>query len=73
MEELEATKLIMRNKLLEIANSLSTKRSDMRAEVFKPSHILPTYTVEQAGLIELEEVRSSRLAHMWLNWTYNCI
>lgn len=55
-EEVEAAKRVMRNKLFEIANSLSTKRTNLRAEVFKPSHILPKYSVEQAGMIELEEV-----------------
>lgn len=60
-EETEATKRVMRNKLLEIATSLSTLRGDMRGAVFKPSHILPRYTVEQAGMIELEEVCSCEM------------
>ena len=57
-EEAEAAKRAMRDKIFEIANNLSTKRNNIRAGVFKPSHILPTYSVEQAGIIELEEVRS---------------
>lgn len=49
----------MREKIFEIANNLSMKRDNIRAGVFKPSHTLPTYSVEQAGIIELEEVRIS--------------
>lgn len=56
--EREQRKAEMRSTLLEIAKTLST-RQDRGEAVFKPSHILPTYTVEQAGLIELEEVGSA--------------
>jgi hypothetical protein len=60
--DIEAAKRAMRNKLFDIANSLSARRTDAREAVFKPSHNLPKYTVEQAGLIELEEVCSLAIA-----------
>lgn len=47
----------MRTTLMQIARDLSFKQEQARS-VFKPSHILPTCTVEQAGLMELEQVRS---------------
>lgn len=49
----------MKAKLLNIAADIrvSGDRQQAAAEVFRPSHILPTYTVEQAGMIELREVR----------------
>lgn len=48
----------MRGTLFQIARDLSSKQQKAKA-VFKPSHILPTITVEEAGLLELEEVCSS--------------
>ena len=46
----------MRSTLMEIAKTLSSKQDQAKA-VFKPSHIMPTFSVEQAGLMELEQVR----------------
>jgi hypothetical protein len=69
-EEIEAAKHAMRNKLFDIANSLSARRTDARAEVFKPSHNLAKYTVEQAGLIELEEVCSCMVIVTLARWRF---
>ena len=61
-ETLQARKA-MQEKLLSIAAGMSTtaKRQQLAADVFKSSHILPTMTIEQAGLIELQQVRCCRM------------
>eukprot|EP00892_Ulva_mutabilis_P006743 jgi/Ulvmu1/4440/UM002_0165.1 len=46
----------MKSTLMQIAKNLSS-RQDRGVAVFKPSHNLPTVTVEQAGLMELEQMR----------------
>ena len=57
--ETAAAKAAMRQKLLGIAADISTagRRQQMAADVFKPSHTLPTISVEQAGALELQQVR----------------
>ena len=60
--EIQQAKEAMRIKLLSIAGDMSTaKRQQLADGVFKPSYNMPTYTVEQAGIIELREVRSWHL------------
>jgi hypothetical protein len=58
-QETQKAREAMQKKLLDIAGEMSagSKRQQLGKDVFKPSHILPTYTVEQAGIIELAEVR----------------
>ena len=50
----------MKAKLLAIAGDMSaaSKRKQLAEDVFKPSYILPTISVEQQGMIELREVPS---------------
>jgi hypothetical protein len=61
-QETQKAREAMQKKLLDIAGEMSVgaKRQQLGQDVFKPSHILPTYTVEQAGIIELAEVRCCR-------------
>ena len=62
-EETEKARAAMRAKLLDIAGGLSSARDRQQIArgVFKPGHILPTMSVEQAGIIELREVRIPRV------------
>ena len=62
-EETEKARAAMRAKLLDIAGGLSSARDrqQIARDVFKPGHILPTMSVEQAGIIELREVRIPRV------------
>lgn len=62
-EELEAVsraREAMRARLLQIFGDLqgsAAKRQQLAADVFRPGHILPTISVEQAGMIELREAQ----------------
>ena len=40
-----------------VAGGATRSAEQIRSEVFRPSHILPTMTVEQAGEIEYAEMR----------------
>ncbi|KAF8069647.1 TAP46 [Scenedesmus sp. PABB004] len=42
--------------------TLGEQRATLRQQVFRPSHILPTLTVEQQGAIELAEARAREAA-----------
>jgi len=37
-------------------SALSTERQEMRAAVFRPTHTLPTFTVEEWGTIEAKQM-----------------
>jgi len=56
----------MRDKLLKIAADVcvSNSRTQAAATVFQPSHILPTYSVEQFGMIELRQARRFTCLHV---------
>jgi TAP42-like family len=58
LKEVEKARSAMRAKLLEVAADMhsSGKRKQMAAQVFRPSHILPTISVEEAGVVELQQV-----------------
>jgi immunoglobulin-binding protein 1 len=56
--ETRETKQRMVAKLQGIVGQLeSSERERLRQQVFRPSHILPTLTVEQQGMIELREAQ----------------
>ena len=58
-EQIAAARAAMRTKLLAIASEMSSgrHRQELQSSVFQASHNLPTITVEQAGAIELQQVR----------------
>ena len=67
----------MKEQLLKIAGQVSSEgsrdRLQIAAEVFRPSHILPTYSVEQFGMIELQQVRSGHMYSVLLFSKWNQI
>jgi immunoglobulin-binding protein 1 len=50
------------DKLKNAVQGLENKRDALRKDVFRPSHILPTYTVEEFGEMEMERMKAEEIS-----------
>ena len=59
----EETAMLM-GTLRDALGGLENKRETLRKGVFRPSHILPTYTVEEFGEMEMERMRAEEAGRL---------
>ena len=62
MSEKHDETAVLMGKLKSAMQGLENKRDTLRKEVFRPSHILPTYTVEEFGEMELERMKAEKMS-----------
>jgi len=62
MSEKRDETAVLMEKLKSAVQGLENKRETLRKEVFRPSHILPTYTVEEFGEMELERMKAGEIS-----------